>query len=60
MSLQTLLLLQRCLRVQQMSVGDPAFPAMAREALTALEELDQAIVRAQQEAGQVQLASVQR
>lgn len=40
MTLATLLLLQRCLHAQQMSVGDPAFATTARQVLDALAELD--------------------
>jgi len=45
-SLETLLLLRRCLHAQQLSVGDPAFPVTARQVLAALDELDQAIAAA--------------
>lgn len=47
MSLETLLLLQRCLHAQQMTVGDPTFVATARQVLAALDELEQAIRDAQ-------------
>jgi len=47
MTLETLLLLRRCLHAQQMTVGDPAFPDMARQVLAALAELDEAIDKAQ-------------
>ncbi len=43
MTLETLLLLQRCLHSQQMTVGDPQFPATARQVLVALDELETAI-----------------
>lgn len=43
MSLETLLLLQRCLRAQQLSVGDPEFSSIAPIVLGAITELDAAI-----------------
>lgn len=43
MTLPILLLLQRVLRAQQMTVGDPEFPATAQLVLAALVELDAAI-----------------
>ncbi len=43
MTLDTLLLLQRILDAQQMSVGDPDFDVMAPLVLAAKEELRQAI-----------------
>ena len=47
MTLDTLLLLRRCLHGQQLTVGDPTFAATATAVLTALEELDAAILFAQ-------------
>lgn len=46
MTLQTLLLLKRCLQAQQLAVGAPDFPAVAAETLEALKELDEAIAEA--------------
>lgn len=43
MTLETLLLLQRCLYAQQMNVGDPSFRDTAKSVLKAMEELDEAI-----------------
>ena len=43
MTLDTLLLLQRILDAQQMSVGDPDFEVMAPLVLSAKDELRQAI-----------------
>lgn len=43
MTLDTLLLLQRVLDAQQMSVGDPDFDSLAPIVLAAKEELRQAI-----------------
>lgn len=50
MTLDTLLLLRRCLHAQQMTVGDPSFTATARQVLAALDELDREIGRAEQPA----------
>jgi hypothetical protein len=46
-TLETLLLLQRCLHGQQLTVGDPSFPETAAAVLRALEELDRAIADAE-------------
>lgn len=43
MSLETLLLLQQCLKGQQLSVGDPQFSELASATTKALHELDEAI-----------------
>lgn len=49
LSLETLLLLQQCLRAQQLSVGDESFRDLAQATVKALDELDQAIEKAQAE-----------
>ena len=46
MTLETLLLLRKCLAVQQMSVGDPAFVETAKQVIAAIVELDAAIEEA--------------
>lgn len=49
MTLETLLLLQQCLQGQQLAVGSPDFPDVAKVTITALAELDQAITEAAKE-----------
>lgn len=47
MSLETLLLLQRCLNAQSMTVGDPNFSDTARTVLVAMDELKAEIEKTQ-------------
>jgi hypothetical protein len=48
MTLKTLLVLKRCLQGQQLNVGAPDFPDIARDVLAALGELSEAIAAAEQ------------
>jgi hypothetical protein len=50
-TLETLLLLQRCLLAQQLNVADPTFSAVARQVLVALDELAAEIAAAQSAPG---------
>lgn len=49
MSLETLLLLQRCLKGQTLQVSDPNFATVAAQVSAALTELDAAIAAARKE-----------